>query len=253
MVLKGVYKITNLFNNKIYFGSSRDMEHRLKTHKKNLEGNKHPNYHLQDSWNKYGEENFKFEVYSVIENEDINKVEENLIEKHRTYNRNLGYNLIRNTADMSKMSGKRIEVVNLKTNESEIFNSLKEIERIKGINPPTVNRRLKTKTYKGDIVFKLPEENIEDYKKVILKKDLERKSPKINQIYLINEQKELVKVFHSIPKCAEYLNIDKENIRQYIRNNSFKKIKLEGVKYYKQPVFYLMNRVAFTLFLKMYK
>ena len=58
----GIYKITNLVNDKFYIGSSKDLERRKKEHFNHLRKNKHCNSHLQRSWNKYGEENFKFEV-----------------------------------------------------------------------------------------------------------------------------------------------------------------------------------------------
>ena len=59
----GIYKITNNINNKFYIGSSKNITKRFKEHKWRLKNNKHPNNKLQNSWNKYGEENFKFEVF----------------------------------------------------------------------------------------------------------------------------------------------------------------------------------------------
>jgi len=64
----GVYKITNIINNKIYVGSSwKCIIKRWRCHKSNLKKNKHTNKHLQRSWNKHGEENFKFEVLEYCE------------------------------------------------------------------------------------------------------------------------------------------------------------------------------------------
>lgn len=60
----GVYKIINLVNNKIYIGSSCNLGQRLWCHRANLRHNKHHNPHLQNAWNKYGEENFD---YCIIE------------------------------------------------------------------------------------------------------------------------------------------------------------------------------------------
>ena len=58
----GIYKITNLVNGKIYYGSSKDIEKRWRIHKNNLNNNKHHNIKLLNAWNKYGEENFKFDI-----------------------------------------------------------------------------------------------------------------------------------------------------------------------------------------------
>lgn len=53
----GVYKITNLINQKVYIGQSWDIEKRWIQHKRN----KH-NLHLNNAFQKYGIESFSFEV-----------------------------------------------------------------------------------------------------------------------------------------------------------------------------------------------
>lgn len=58
----GVYKITNIVNWKFYIGSSKDIEHRWRQHKNQLNENQHGNLYLQNAWNKYGGANFKFEI-----------------------------------------------------------------------------------------------------------------------------------------------------------------------------------------------
>lgn len=65
----GIYKITNLINNKIYIGSSKNLTRRLKNHFSSLKRNKHGNSHLQFSYNKYGLEYFNSEI---IEECDLN-------------------------------------------------------------------------------------------------------------------------------------------------------------------------------------
>lgn len=60
--MMGIYKITNKINGLIYIGSSKNIEYRWRKHKEMLESDRHYNCHLQSSWNKYGSENFIFEV-----------------------------------------------------------------------------------------------------------------------------------------------------------------------------------------------
>ena len=58
----GIYRIKNLKNKKCYYGSSKNIEKRWRTHSNNLKNGKHHNIHLQRSWDKYGEDNFVFEL-----------------------------------------------------------------------------------------------------------------------------------------------------------------------------------------------
>ncbi len=62
----GIYQIKNTTNGNVYIGSSKDIIARLKKHRSHLIQNKHVNAHLQNAWNKYGEENFVFETIDVI-------------------------------------------------------------------------------------------------------------------------------------------------------------------------------------------
>jgi group I intron endonuclease len=67
-MISGIYQIKNLKNNKIYIGSSKNIKERFLQHKYNLKNNKHCNPILQNSWNKYGEENFEFIIIEIINN-----------------------------------------------------------------------------------------------------------------------------------------------------------------------------------------
>lgn len=59
-----IYQIKNIVNNKIYIGSTQKENSHLRKHEHfcKLNGNYHNNKHLQSSWNKYGKENFIFEI-----------------------------------------------------------------------------------------------------------------------------------------------------------------------------------------------
>jgi len=62
----GIYLITNIANNKKYIGSSYNVMDRIWNHKYKLRINKHDNPHLQNAWDKYGEDNFKFEIIETV-------------------------------------------------------------------------------------------------------------------------------------------------------------------------------------------
>jgi group I intron endonuclease len=64
----GVYKITNMINGKIYIGSSNNIYNRWSQHKASLNAKTHNNIHLQNAWNLYGSQNFKFEIIENCDN-----------------------------------------------------------------------------------------------------------------------------------------------------------------------------------------
>jgi group I intron endonuclease len=93
----GIYKIKNIVNNKIYVGSTlKSFEFRFKTHVQLLKRNQHENSILQNAWNKYGENNFIFEVvesFDIIALEELLNLEKYYILKYDSTNRNCGYNI----------------------------------------------------------------------------------------------------------------------------------------------------------------
>lgn len=65
----GIYRIINKVNDKMYIGSSYNLEKRLASHISMLINNKHHSIHLQNAYNKYGDDNFDFEVLEECERE----------------------------------------------------------------------------------------------------------------------------------------------------------------------------------------
>jgi group I intron endonuclease len=62
----GIYIIKNLINNKIYVGSTCvTFLNRIYNHTLDLNRNKHCNKYLQRAWNKYGNDNFVFEILEI--------------------------------------------------------------------------------------------------------------------------------------------------------------------------------------------
>lgn len=66
----GVFQLKNLANNKIFIGSSIDLEASWNRLKMELKFGNYPNAELQNDWAKYGVENFEYEILSEIKQED---------------------------------------------------------------------------------------------------------------------------------------------------------------------------------------
>ncbi len=80
--MTGVYSITNLFDGKIYVGSSsRNIETRWKTHVNRLERRSHDNYRLQVAWVRCGREAFSFEVLQLCGPDECVAVEQQFIDR----------------------------------------------------------------------------------------------------------------------------------------------------------------------------
>lgn len=71
----GIYGIRNLINNKIYVGQSIHIKTRWEQHRSALKHKNHENRHLQAAWNKYGKDNFVFEILEECLQQDLNERE----------------------------------------------------------------------------------------------------------------------------------------------------------------------------------
>jgi group I intron endonuclease len=60
--ISGIYQIRNKINGKVYIGKSVNIHIRILRHKSNANKGIHTNRYLQNSFNKYGMENFAFEI-----------------------------------------------------------------------------------------------------------------------------------------------------------------------------------------------
>ena len=78
----GVFQIRNLTNEKVFVGSSLNLDGILNRHKFALIAGSHQNKALQADWNEFGAENFAFEILEELEpRENLdNKRELNFLE-----------------------------------------------------------------------------------------------------------------------------------------------------------------------------
>ena len=68
--LSGVYKFMNISTGKMYIGSSYNLRKRFYNHLKLLRKGTHHSIKFQNAYNKYGEDDFIYEILEIIE--DVN-------------------------------------------------------------------------------------------------------------------------------------------------------------------------------------
>lgn len=202
MKIIGIYCIVNRTNNKKYVGSSIDIKNRFRQHRHNLKHNKHCNSHLQAAWNKYGEDQFNFEIIEELDtSEEILEVENFWIEYHSALTD--GYN-------------QRIEAhSNIGIKRSEEF---KEACRQRWLghtqSPQQIEKRMETmrrKKESGEYShggWKLTEEQLKA-----------RKEKGRTKIYQYTLEGELVAVFHAINKAAEVTGFNSSGISNCARGH----------------------------------
>lgn len=78
--MRGVYAITNVLTDTVYYGQAENIEGRLRTHRSCLARGRHGNSHLQASWNKYGEDAFVFTPLYLIPAGDMTTREKHCID-----------------------------------------------------------------------------------------------------------------------------------------------------------------------------
>ena len=77
----GIYKITNQINGKFYIGSSKDLSRRKKDHFRLLKKGINHSILLQRAVNKYGLDNFIFEIIAECSEELLFTIEQKLVDE----------------------------------------------------------------------------------------------------------------------------------------------------------------------------
>lgn len=89
----GIYRIFNILDGKFYDGSSNNLKKREYQHFYDLKKNKHANAHLQNAYNKHGEEAFVFVVLEECPVDKLIEIEQHYLDTDKAWDRNVGYNV----------------------------------------------------------------------------------------------------------------------------------------------------------------
>lgn len=231
----GIYCIKNVLTNKCYIGSSINIGIRLSKHKSQLKHNKHFNSHLQNSWNKYGEDYFSCFILEYCKSEELLDKEQSWVDILGDYN--ITKEVIRNTPSKEskrKMSLTRTvkiasgEIVKNNTKKIKKYdlngNFIKEYETItlasieNGISSDQIRRVLKKihKTAKGfQWKYSTDESEITEYKgrdytKLSLKKQ--------KAILVLDTYTGIYEEFNSYRECGEFFNKTFQTISRAMKN-----------------------------------
>ena len=91
---QGIYRIRHTESNKGYIGSATNFNKRWSRHKRNLKLKIHHAPHLQAAWDKYGEEQFVFEILEKVSNRTkLLEREQYWMDYYKSYDKDFGYNV----------------------------------------------------------------------------------------------------------------------------------------------------------------
>lgn len=93
--LPAIYSITNKVTKMLYIGYAINYKSRWRYHLNRLRQNQHHNRYLQNAWNKYGEENFKFERIEECNEEILPEREHYWCMLLNTFDKTVGYNIMK--------------------------------------------------------------------------------------------------------------------------------------------------------------
>ena len=220
----GIYKIINLQTGKYYVGSTKDFKKRKQTHFSGLKNNYHPNKHLQNAYNKYGIDNFKFEVVEYVQEELLLDIEQSYIDdstKEDIYNKTY----IAGAGGYDALSI-AVYVLDLNGNIINEFNSIMDASR--NLKTTLVSNRINTsaliKTKYRLVSKEFYKQNID----IILKwKNYNREHKEKGRLYLLRQQVIVTKdnkniEFNNQKEAGEYLGISRERVRQILKSSSKK-------------------------------
>jgi group I intron endonuclease len=149
----GIYQIRCNTNGKIYIGSAVNMLARWAGHRRSLQRGAHPNKHLQEAWNSYGEENFEFTVLEYVTPAFLLRAEQEWIDKSQCADRKIGFNICPFAGSPRDAFAQVWEgFIDPHGNGITIFN-LQKFCRQHGLDFPSMHRlamgKSKLKSYKG--------------------------------------------------------------------------------------------------------
>lgn len=223
----GIYYIKNLSNGKMYIGSSVNLIVRLEIHRSSLRGNYHDNPHLQNSWNKHGEDAFECGVMEITDN--LQGREQHYIDLVQP-KYNIELDVVRHTlpqSSLDKLSETRkamfangeltpnntspVVMYDLNGKELERFYGVSEASRFTNISRHSITRCASGKTAQAKgFVFRYENSDLPVVPYLTGKKGI--------PIEVVDLKSNETKKFRSYAHVTEELGIEDSSIRRCVRN-----------------------------------
>lgn len=207
----GIYGIQNKLTGKWYVGQSQHIEKRFATHRKNLAMGTHQNQHLQKAFDKYGQENFEFQILEVCDVKLLNDLEVEWIKKKDSkengYNLTLGGDGVRGY----KFSDEVKAIISRNLTGRPVLKRQREKMHIAnvGANNPMYGRKHTEETkkkmseaHKGEKCYLYRKHRTEEVREAISK--AKKGKPAVNRKAVLCV--ETGEVFSSIKQAANFIN-----------------------------------------------
>lgn len=219
----GIYKLTNLINNKIYVGKSTNVFHRKFQHAYSARVSRNHNLHLKRAIIKHGRNNFIFSIIEFCPKEILDERETFWIKRLKTTNSNFGYN-----KTFGGKEGYPIEEV-----KAKIANTLRGRKRPQEVKD-NLRKALKTFYDAGGAPWnknkKLSEEQKQSFKKCSV--GVPREENRTPVCLYSSDGLLLIKCFESQKQACKQLNIPRSSMWFYLSGN--RKYKNGILKYKKE-------------------
>ncbi len=207
----GIYRITNLINGKIYIGRSVNLKSRKSKHKTKIS-----NTIISRAIQKYGHDNFLFEVIEYCEIDKLVEREGYYLDLLQPFRENNGYNIIKDSSIGGWLGMFHTPETKIKMSKSKKGTYIPWNKGKRGVQECSEEtRKLMSENRKGEgnsfYGKKHSEETINHLREIAKQRDMSHCNKKVAQLDKITG--EIIKIWDSISDAAEQILGDKKNSR----------------------------------------